>query len=639
MVMQALRTGANGGIGKFILFGLLGMAVAGLALSDFRGTFSGGVGSNDVAKIGDHTIGLQEFHRVVQRNLTQYRQYGITPQQAYKLGVIDKILAGEIRKYFLLNEAENYGIEIGKEQLKNRLSDVIAPQMQEGETPQQTLDNILRLQGFTEATFVAEVKKEMAAEILTGAISNGFAPDTTLMAKNLFLFQNQSRDVDLLIFPNTDIKDTPAPTEEQLQRLYEGVKHVQYKIPETRTVQAALLNPEKIEVNVTLTEQELKDAYESNQDIFTIDEQYVITQVLLNDDAQAQSVYDLTQSGKSLKDAGQEVVGEDAKYIERIPFEAYAMLPVMREALSDKAFGVVKPPVKSPLGVHVMMLDEIIPSSVKPFKTVKAQIEAELKSEKKVDEMFSVVTALEKRLEDGESLESLKDEYQLELFAIENIDRLATNWSVEQIGDNDKQAAIEAIFTIEDGQDFTLLEELPSGMFAAFKMTGKTPESFKPFVQVKAEITAQFIADQQAADNKLRIQKFLAEIETGGSTMQSIATDQGKKIQKIENLTLSGPISAPLSDAMRPTIFQAEVGSHEILPLGDDQFALMQVSGFKLPELSEAEDGQIEAINETLQREAQDEAVLMYIRALGQKYEASINQRLLERAYGGTDEE
>ncbi len=639
MVMQSLRTGASGGIGKFILFGLLGMAVAGLALSDVRGVMgSGGVGSNDVAKVGDETIAVQDFHRTVVRSLAQYRQYGVTPQQAYKLGLVDELLTGEIRKRFIIDEAKNLGIEIGRDQLKKRIAQVIAPQMQEGETPQEALDNILNTQGFTEAKFIEEVKREMAAEILTGAIKEGFASDTAAIAKDLFLFQNQSRDIEIILFPNEEIEIDQQPTEEQLKRLYQGVKHARYKIPETRSVKAALIDPTKIEVEVSTTQDELRDIYNSNKDAYLIDEQLVITQVLAEDEEKAKEIYDLVQAGKSLKDAGQEVLGEGVRYIEKVPFETYAMLPVMRDALSEREIDVVKPPVSSPLGVHIMKLDAIMPPAIQPFEAVHEQIKNELIIEKRAEQIYEIITDVEERLNNGADFKAVKKDVPLEIIDLEKIDRLGENWTSEKINANDKQAAIEAIFAIENDQKLSILEELPSGTFAMFELTSKTPESFQPFETVKKKLENQFIKDQQAVDNKLKLNKFLAEIGTGGSTLQTLAKSNKKEITKIENITIGGPIATPLNEEAKPIIFKTSINKHILLDLGA-QYAIARVTSFKLPDIGAAPKEQLKAIEDTLKREAEEEALLMYVRYLGENREAQINKRLLEQVYGGTDEQ
>lgn len=637
MVMQSLRTGASGGIGKFILFGILGMAVAGLAISDFRGTFSGGVGSSDVAKVEDETISIQNFDRTVQRSLAQYQQYNITRQQAYKLGIIDQILTGEIQKSFMVNEAKEMGIEIGREQLKKRLADLIAPQIGKGETPQEALDNILRAQGFTETQFIEQVKREMSVEVLSGAVRDGFVPNTKKIAEDLFLFQNQSRDIELVIFSNEEIAISEEPKEEQLRNLYEGVKHAQYKIPEKRSVRVALLNPEDIEINTNVSEQELQSFYEDNKRNFLVGEQLVITQILVQDDAQAQTIFENVQSGKELKEAGTEVLGDDLKYIEKVPFETVAMLPVMRDALAGREFNVVQPPVKSPLGIHIMKLDKVIPATIRPFEIVKDQIEKDLTIEKKAEQAYEVVIGFEERLNDGETFEDVQKDIPIKIEILENVDRLATNWQQTSIAENDKPNAIEAIFAIEQDQKYSVLEELPSGMFAIFELQSKKVQSFEKFETVKEDLKKQFIADQQAAENKLRVNKYIAEIETGGNTLKSLSEEHKKEMTVVQNITLSSPIAPPLNEEARPKIFQADLNEHMVLNLTNG-YGIARIASFKLPELSMAEEGQIDKINEELVREAEDEALLMFVRHLGEKYEAQINKRLIEQVYNSSVE-
>lgn len=89
MVMNALNKKASGGLGKFILFGFLALAVGGLVFSDVTGVFRGGVGSSDVARIGDEKLSIHRFDRSLRRTLAQT---GLSVDQAYKLGYVGQFL-------------------------------------------------------------------------------------------------------------------------------------------------------------------------------------------------------------------------------------------------------------------------------------------------------------------------------------------------------------------------------------------------------------------------------------------------------------------------------------------------------------------------------------------------------------------
>ncbi len=642
MVMQSLRSGASKGFLKYTIFGLLGMAVGGLVVMDVRGVLGGRANDNDVAQIENHKITIQDFDRTVQRNLAQYRGYGITAQQAYKLGLVDQILTGEIRKYFLLTEAEKYGIEIDNEQLKFRIAEIIKPQMQEGETMQQTLDSLLRAQGLTEKQFIDEVKKELTVELLTDAITDGFAPGTDILAGDLFQFQNQTRDIEILLLPDTDIKDLEPATEEQLTSLYEALKRQKYKIPEYRSVQAAVFDPEKTKIEVSVSDEEIQQIYDENPEAFSVDEQLVLTQALFQEEKPAQEVYDLVQTGISLKDAVEKISGDEAQYVEKVPFETNAMLPTLDEALKDREIGKIVGPAQSPLGFHILRLDDIIPPFIKPLEAVKEQIRNELSEEKKAEKLYGIASGFEKLLNEGNSFETIAETIDLQIFTIEDIDAIAMlkngeAWKSDILKGEDVSSAVQSIFALTPEDEFSIMEELPSGKFVAFKLKSSQPETYTPFENVKPELNDQFIADQQNAQNEIRTKKLLAELETGGSTLQSIAQTQNKKIQRIEKITINGPIAEPLNDAVRPVIFKTAMHSHEMLKL-DKQYALIKIVAHSLPEIPLSEGEQMTALRETLDQEAKDEALLMYIRQLNQKYEAKINKALLERTYGSPDE-
>ena len=71
MVMKTLRQGASHGVSKFLLFGLLMVAVGGLVLMDVGGFFRGGVSNSDVARVGREKISAQSFDRTVRITLSR----------------------------------------------------------------------------------------------------------------------------------------------------------------------------------------------------------------------------------------------------------------------------------------------------------------------------------------------------------------------------------------------------------------------------------------------------------------------------------------------------------------------------------------------------------------------------------------
>lgn len=634
--MKSMRGGKVGGFFKYVLFGLLGMAVGGLVLS---GSFSGGnVGGNDVAKIGDKTITIRQFDLTLRRVLTRYN---MSTEKAYEVGLAEDVLAGEIRAFFMLKEAENLGIEINQAQLAKRIGQVIAPRRRDDQTLQQALDEVLQSQRMNEKDFVNGIKREVSGDIISEAIQTGFAPTADLLAKDLYTFQTQTRDIDIIEFNDNEITSIPEAKTEELERLYNALKFSQYIIPEYRSVNVAIFDPESINVNISITDEEIKMVYEDNLQSFAIGEQLVLTQTMLDDKKKAEDIFALVEKGTDLKTATTEVMGKSARYIENIPFETAMMLPALFEAVKDREIGKVVSPVKTTLGYHIIKLMKVLPPSTRPLKNVQEQIKRDLLDEKQSDHLYGISTNFEELLNDEVSFEDIAKEIDITISSIGLIDAMGTNKTeksgIESFPAPDKEALIEMIFALEDDIP-PILEELPSGQFASVSLNSIEYKTYQPFEDVRQELADKFIADQQKVENKRRIDKYLAELDIRGSTFESIAQDNKKDIQTIKGITIQGDIPEPLVMNNRPLIFKTALGGYQALRL-DEKYALMRVSGYSFPEIDENSKEAIKIIKERIDTEVKEEALLSYLHMLSSKYDATINTKLLERVYGQKNDE
>ena len=95
---------------------------------------------------------------------------------------------------------------------------------------------------------------------------------------------------------------------------------------------------------------------------------------------------------------------------------------------------------------------------------------------------------------------------------------------------------------------------------------------------------------------------------------------------------------APLNEQSRPAIFKTSIGGHDVLTF-EGQSALIKVTAYNVPEVNEGAEAEIASIQAKLETEAADEAFLVYLHGLSEKYPAKINERLLQSVYGQQDDE
>ncbi|MDH5722748.1 MAG: peptidyl-prolyl cis-trans isomerase [Alphaproteobacteria bacterium] len=639
MVMQSLRSGATGGALKYLLLGLLVLAVGGFLLSDVSSSFSSGVGSRDVAKIEDKTISMNEFYGTVQRGL---RNYNLDVKQAYQLGLVDQMLNGEIRARLAQTDAEHMGIKLSNDYIKKKIVEIIGPMVQEGQTIQQTLEHFLRLQGLNETQLVEGIDRELSIDIVTKALQSGYMGPKDQLAKDLFQSQNQTRDIEIIVFPNDTINDASEPTEEQLEKLYEAYKNNTYAIPERRNITLALID-DGAELPLP-TDDEIQAFYEKNIGEYTKPESYVLSQILIKDRDTAQKVFDLAHGGKSLKDAVIEVTGSDEGYYHEIPFDVALLPKEVRNAVLDKPPGKITGPTKTALGNHVTQLVRIDPPSTIPLEDVREELEKGLIQTKREDYIYDLSIRLDDLLISGAAIEEISKEIPLIVNKINDIQLTSANegsntfnaikdlFNEEQQGD--KPEIITSTFGLKIKGENSGLLELPSGRFAAIVLDDIMEKSSKPYDDVKALIKENFIDDQKSSLNNERVAGFIKAIESGELTFEKLKAQNKDKIQKIENIGVRGILEPPLVEEMRAPIFRSELNKPYMVPLSEENaVALISVIDFDLPDITDELQAQIAAISVQVDNELKDEIFAMYLQSLSKKYNTQINQGLMRAVF------
>lgn len=641
MVMQSMRKGAETGFTKYLLLGLLGMAVGGLAIIGIGDSYSGGAGSsNDVIQVAGKSVDIRQFDYALRRITSRYN---MSAQQAHALGITREVLGTEIRSTQIHVMAERMGIRVPKDVMAQNTAEIIAPYKQDGQTLQQTLQQLLRTQGVSERDFLYALEREIAGGIVVDALRDGIAPNTNALAEELYVFQNQTRDIELLVFEDSDIKDFAAPTDVQLQNLYNALKGQKYKVPEYRSAEIAFIDPEDIEFDVNVTEQEIRDAYEENLDSFVIGERYVMTQLIIDDQETADKVYEVVQEGKTLEQARGQTMGAGGRYLDKVPFEIGNMLPSIADVVQDFEIGSTSEPIDTQLGFHIVRLEEILPEEVQAFEAVKQSVRKDLIDLKKSDLLYEITLQIDESLQEGATAKEIADSVDIDfkLASIPLIDEGGNDKAGKPALGNynalDQETIALTIFEIDGLQNASYFQELPSGILMAFTLAEVQEETFQPFEDVKADIEKQFILDQQRVANRELVRKLNAEISTGGTTFEGVRKEFNKKPVKISGVTISGSLQEPLNETARVTIFRTAPEGVDALLL-EGKAALMRVTGYNLPEVDDAATAAVETIQAQTQEEAKQEAMVLYFQSLNEKYPARINQALLDRVYGQKDE-
>lgn len=641
MVMKTLRQGAFAGAIKYVIFGFIGVSMVGMVLMDVGTSFRNNLANDrDVAVVEGRTISLQDFDRSARYFLSAS---GISPQKAYEMGFLNEILAQEIKSYMAMIESENLGVSFSNDQIKNSIAKAVQPLLQDGQDLQSAFEMVLQERQMSERDFIKGIRRELHAALLTKTISDSFYSGSEELMSDMMQFQAHTRDVDVLVFDDKDMKDVKAPTEEQMKDLYESFKETRFLIPEYRVLKLGIYKPsEETDKVIDITDEEAEEYYSSHSDEFAVSDQKIITQALLNDEAKATQIAALAHEGAKLEDAFKKVMGEKAQGLTPdIRLETSSMFPEMKTALENVDLGKVVGPLRTQLGFHVIRLDGTLPAMTRPFSEVKASIKQILGDEKKASKLNDITTAFEDHFMQGGKIADSSNIAALSIIDLPAVNNSALNKEGKDAftGLDANISAVKADIIkngfeiLPDDAERARILPTPDGNFIVVEMVSVEEKSYKPFETVKQDIIDQYTADQQAAMNSERVAKLIGELREGKMTFDDLIKSEGKTPVKIKDLRVMGSIQPPLNEEIRISIFKEPIGSFiEFQP--EHAAAIVYVRDFKMPELSAEQMKGLAQLSKSMESETKQDAEILYLHAIGKRYEARINDDLLKRAYG-----
>lgn len=629
-MLNAMRVGAGSKIVKFIVFSFLLFAVAGMALMDVGGFFrSGGTGSTTVATVAGQKINSVEFDRTIRRAISQ--QGMMDTKMAYQLGLIDQYLNSQITGMLLQKTARDQGILINDQMVAQRISELVAPYVKDGNSARDAFNRILMAQNLTEGEFVSMLRGELTGMIIRTGIQNASAVVSDAEVKDLYQQQHEERTIKLLYLPNNTAKGVEKPSDEVLRPFYQSGQE-KYAIPETRTFTLTVLTEDVARKSLDVSDEELKQVYEERLDEYTDKEKRVLQQAIFTSEASAKETYDKVKAGSSLKDAAKDsYIGEEA-------FEEAGLLAEISDVAFALAKGEVSEPIKTSLGWHVLVLKDTLAPKIKSFDSVKEAIKKEIIEEKAANQLVETANQLDDALAGGEPLADVARDFQIELKKIGPIRQDgSTPDNKEGLKGFEKSRPdiLEVAFSLEAGETSSV-QELSDGTYAVVQIDTVTPKTYKEFDSVKAELAKLWISDQEDVLNRRRATEILQAIQAGTKTLEQAASDVGTTIKTL-TVNNSKPADPPLTEPLKNLLFENDKGTYQMAP-SENGYALAVVTAVKMPDPAKADKADLETLRQSAKQNTQNEIFMVFYNEMHKKHGVKINRKLLDNMYAANSE-
>ncbi|MFM2044834.1 MAG: hypothetical protein RLY86_3410 [Pseudomonadota bacterium] len=624
-MLQSIRSTVGSWVVK-ILFILLIVSFAVWGVGDMT---TGWV-DRSVAKVGDVSIQPEELQEEFRREVNRMREvFGpqFTEVQAQQFGVVDRTLESLVQRALLTQAANDAGLSVGDPTVVEQVRQFEAFRNPLGQFDPEVMRFVLRQNGFTEQAFVELMRADIARNRMVGAVGSG-ADSPRLLAEALFRHRAERRVADVVTLPVSAMAE-PADPDEATVTAYHQDNAVRYTAPEYRTLTVATLTADDLLSGVSVTDEDLREAYETRSDEFITPESRDVVQVVATDEAAARSLVEAVTGGQTLEQAA-EAAGLATVDLPASTRET--LLPEIVEPVFAAEMGATAGPVQSPFGWHVFIVRSIIPGGERSFEDVREQLAIDVRREKAVDQLFEVANTMDDRLAGGASLEEAAQAVGAKVVALEPVDnsgRTRGGGTVEIPG-VPVDTVLERAFAQQAGETSNLIESGDAAYFAV-QVAEVVPSALRPLDDVRGQIIADWKADRRKEAATAQAEAFAARLRDGADPAALAAEVPGATYVRTEPLFRVAQEAGPVPPALREAMFGVTAGEVATAP-GQGAATVARVVEV-IPADITLGASQIEQIRTAMGESVANDIVNQYLNGLRERYPVEINRTAINAIF------
>ena len=355
-----------------------------------------GVASN-VAEVNGESISQREFIMHYQRAVERYREMfkgSLTPELLKNLNLKHSLLEEMVEARLVLQEARRLGLTATDEELMNAIAEV--PEFQvNGRFNKERYIQLLRANRLTPAQFEEDQRKQLTIQRLLGVLADS-AHVTEAEVRERYRFEQEKINLQFIRVSANDYLSDVKITDEDVQKFYERNKE-SLKEPLKVQVEYIPYASDQFSTPVQLTDKEVEDYYNANRLIkFTTPKQAKVRYIMVRLDpgadakqketarVQANRILAEARGGKNFAElARKESEDPSAEKGGEIGWLNQGQLP---EALDKQIFalakGEISEPIETPLGFHIVKVEDIKEEKTLSLAEARPVITRELKLEK-----------------------------------------------------------------------------------------------------------------------------------------------------------------------------------------------------------------------------------------------------------------
>ncbi len=627
-MLDALRSQASSWVVKVFL----GLLVVSFAVWGIGDVFRRPHGANIAATVDDQEITTAELAREFEtqlRRMSEQFRVAIDRSNPLAATALNEALQRLVARRLVDAYAAELGIGVSDEEVAEAIRSDPNFADAKGGFDRGRFELFLRSLGMSEKTFVDQVRAELVRNRLLRAFAEPVRP-STFLARFLYDYRNEQRKAEALLI-EAQAMEVATPDEATLEAYLEKNKDA-FMRPEFRKVVIAILTPEDLVDEISVSEQELRDLYESRKALYTTPERRTIAQLLLPDEATAREAERLLAQGKSLDEVARALKAKGAELSTLGPIPRTQLPPKLADVAFSLGEGEISQPVESPFGWHILRVVRIEPEHVASFEEKKPELEKELKLEKATDQLPDFAATLDDEIAAGTPLEEAANKLGISLLAIDAIDKDGRDPSGKPVApDKLTPEMLQAIFAAPKGEP-SLLEETRDGRYFMFRVDEIEPARPLTLAEARQRVLQAWQKEQRQKAAKALAEKLITEARAGKSFAELAEAYPG--VRRIE----VGPLERADNGqafGLTPTAVQAifHAAKDELVPEPVELptgMALLRV--LEIDPAGEPED--LKPITERLQVDWRSDLFAQLEGALRARYPVQVNQQAMAAVLG-----
>jgi len=361
---------------------------------------SGGVAAPWAAKVDGEVIGVPAFQREAGNLEATYRQiFGDQFSQQREFIKVGRMAINNlVDRELMAREAERAGLLVSEPEVAEAIMREPALQQNGVFIGRERYERLFRANEANLQAYEAEVRQNLLLNKLRSLVQDSVAVSDNELRES-YARQNEKITIQYLLLDAKRLP-TPAPTDRTVQEYYRT--HLgEYQSGEGRSGRYVIVDTRDILSGIDVPEAEIHSEYlQGLKTLYTTPEKRRASHILFKLPQDPKSDQVSSAEGKARKALARIRGGEDFAHVAREMsedstasaggdlnyFTRDQMVREFADATWSLAPGQVSEPVRSPLGIHVIRLAEVLPAKELTLEEARPQILARLRAGKAISE-------------------------------------------------------------------------------------------------------------------------------------------------------------------------------------------------------------------------------------------------------------